>query len=50
MLLFINQHNYDVMNLFLSGNDHRMYGLWYYGIPTLFETNQFSAPFLMLAC
>jgi hypothetical protein len=45
---FITQHNYDVMSLFLSGNDHRMYGLWYYGIPTLFETNQFSSPFFHL--
>jgi hypothetical protein len=45
---FINQHNYDVMNLFLAGNDHRMYGLWYYNIPTLFETNQFSSPFFHL--
>src|SRR5262249_6613784 len=45
---FINQHNYDVMNLFLSGNDHRMYGLWYYNIPTLFESNQFSSPFFHL--
>jgi hypothetical protein len=39
------QHNYDVMSPFLSGKDHRMYGLWHYGIPTLFETNQFSSPF-----
>jgi hypothetical protein len=45
---FINQHNYDVMNLFFAGNDHRMYGLWYYNIPTLFETNQFSSPFFHL--
>src|SRR5262245_48708592 len=45
---FIAQHNYDGVNLFFSGNDHRMYGLWYYGIPTLFETNQFSSPFFHL--
>jgi hypothetical protein len=45
---FISQHNYDVMNLFFSGNDHRMYGLWYYNIPTLFESNQFSSPFFHL--
>ncbi len=44
----ITQHNYDVMNLFLSGNDHRLYGLWYYGIPTLLELNQFSSPFFHL--
>lgn len=45
---FINQHNYDGMNLFFSGNDHRMYGLWYFGIPTLLESNQFSSPFFHL--
>jgi hypothetical protein len=44
----ITQHNYDVMNLFFSGNDHRLYGLWYYGIPTLLELNQFSSPFFHL--
>jgi hypothetical protein len=36
------------MSLFYSGNDHRMYGLWYYNIPTLFESNQFSSPFFHL--
>ena len=45
---FINQHNYDGMGLFYSGNDHRMYGLWYFGIPTLLEANQFSSPFFHL--
>jgi hypothetical protein len=45
---FITQHNYDAMNLVFSGNDHRMYGLWYYNIPTLFESNQFSSPFFHL--
>jgi hypothetical protein len=45
---FINQHNYDVMSLLLTGNDHRMYGMWYYDIPTLLETNQFSSPFFHL--
>jgi hypothetical protein len=44
----INQHNYDVMNLFFSGNDHRLYGFWYFGIPTLVELNQFSSPFFHL--
>jgi hypothetical protein len=44
----ITQHNYDAVNLFLSGNDHRLYGLWYYGIPTLLELNQFSSPFFHL--
>jgi hypothetical protein len=45
---FISQHYYDVLSLFLTGNDHRMYGMWYYNIPTLFETNQFSSPFFHL--
>jgi hypothetical protein len=45
---FITQHNYDGISLFFSGNDHRMYGLWYYDIPTLFESNQFSSPFFHL--
>jgi hypothetical protein len=44
----ITQHSYDVMNLFFSGNDHRLYGLWYFGIPTLIELNQFSSPFFHL--
>jgi hypothetical protein len=44
----INQHNWDVMNLFFTGNDHRLSGLWYYGIPTLVELNQFSSPFFHL--
>jgi hypothetical protein len=45
---FIAQHSYDGMDLFFSGNDHRMYGLWYYSIPTLLESNQFSSPFFHL--
>ena len=45
---FVNQHNYDGMSLFFSGNDHRMYGLWYYDVPTLLESNQFSSPFFHL--
>jgi hypothetical protein len=45
---FISQHSYDALNLFFTGNDHRMYGMWYYNIPTLFETNQFSSPFFHL--
>src|SRR5262249_51292467 len=45
---FVNQHNYDSMSLFFSGNDHRMYGLWYYDIPTLLEGNQFTSPFFHL--
>jgi hypothetical protein len=44
----ITQHNFDVMNLFFSGNDHRLYGLWYFGIPTLHELSQFSSPFFHL--
>src|SRR5262249_43482739 len=45
---FISQHSYDAPNLLFTRNDHRMYGLLYYGIPTLFETNQFSSPFFHL--
>jgi hypothetical protein len=44
----ISQHYYDVLNLFFTGNDHRLYGFWYYGIPTLLELNQFSSPFFHL--
>jgi hypothetical protein len=29
---FINQHIYDGMSLFFSGNNHRSNGLWYYDI------------------
>jgi hypothetical protein len=42
---FISQHSYDSTLSFLSGNDHRNYGLWYYDIPTLIADNQFSSPF-----
>lgn len=45
---FASQHNYDAMTAFFVGNDHRMYGLWYFGIPTLIENNQFSSPFFHL--
>jgi hypothetical protein len=45
---FASQHNYDAMTAFFAGNDHRMYGLWYFGIPTLIECNQFSSPFFHL--
>jgi hypothetical protein len=42
---FLSQHNYDQITLVYTGNDHRLYGLWYFGIPTLIENNQFSSPF-----
>ena len=42
---FLSQHNYDQITLVFTGNDHRLYGLWYFGIPTLIENNQFSSPF-----
>jgi len=45
---FINQHNFDSMALSVTGNDHRIYGLWYFGIPTIFDSNQFSSPFFHL--
>jgi len=41
----ISQHNYDAAVAFNTGNDHRYFGLWYYGIPTLIQDNQFSSPF-----
>ncbi len=41
----ISQHNYDAAVAFYAGNDHRYFGLWYYGIPTLIQDNQFSSPF-----
>lgn len=42
---FAAQHDYDAMVAYFVRNDHRMYGLWYFGIPTLIENNQFSSPF-----
>ena len=45
---FVSQHNYDSMIARFLGNDHRMYGLWRFGIPTLIENNQFSSPFFHL--
>jgi hypothetical protein len=45
---FLSQHNYDQITLVFTGNDHRLYGLWYFGIPTLIENNQFSSPFFHL--
>jgi len=45
---FASQHNYDQIVLIDTGNDHRLYGLWYFGIPTLIDTNHFSSPFFHL--
>src|SRR5262245_396612 len=45
---FVNQHSYDGMSLFFSGNDPRMYAVWYFASPTLFESKQFSSPFCHL--
>jgi len=42
---FVNQHNYDAFVAFFADNDHDQFGLWYYNIPTLVESNQFSSPF-----
>jgi hypothetical protein len=42
---FLSQHDYDAAVSFYTGNDHRNYGLWYFGIPTLIADNQFSSPF-----
>jgi hypothetical protein len=44
-LPFINQHNYDAMVAFFLGNDHHEYGLWFYGVPTLEDSNQVTSPF-----
>jgi hypothetical protein len=41
----VAQHGYDAAVSFYTGNDHRYYGLWYFGIPTMIEDNQFSSPF-----
>jgi hypothetical protein len=45
---FVTQHSYDAALSIFTGNDHRYYGMWYYNIPTLFETNQFASPFFDL--
>jgi hypothetical protein len=45
---FLSQHNYDQITMVFTGNDHRLYGLWYFGIPTLIENSQFSSPFFHL--
>jgi len=45
---FLTQHSYDAAMSIFTGNDHRYYGMWYYNIPTLFETNQFASPFFHL--
>jgi hypothetical protein len=45
---FVSQHSYDQIPLVYLGNDHRLYGLWYFGIPTLIENNHFSSPFFHL--
>ena len=45
---FLSQHDYDAMLLFFAANEHRMYGLWYFSIPTLIEHNQFSSPYMHL--
>ncbi len=42
---FLSQHAYDGTVSFYTGNDHRSFGLWYFGIPTLIADNQFSSPF-----
>ena len=45
---FASQHNYDQIPLVFSGNEHRIYGLLYFGIPILIESNHFSSPFFHL--
>jgi hypothetical protein len=36
------------MVAFFLGNDHREYGLWFYNVPTLDETNHATSPFFHL--
>jgi hypothetical protein len=45
---FVTQHSYDQIPLVYLGNDHRLYGLLYFGIPILMESNHFSSPFFHL--
>jgi hypothetical protein len=37
-------HAYDRAIWVATGNDHRMSGLWYYSIPTLFQYGSFRSP------
>jgi hypothetical protein len=39
-----NNATYDSLLWQAIGNDHRSFGLWWYGIPTLFAYNQFMPP------
>jgi len=41
---FLDLIGSDCVSLSGTGNDHRALGLWYYGIPTLYEYNQFMTP------
>jgi hypothetical protein len=45
---FVSQHSYDQIPLVYLGNDHRLYGLLYFGIPILMESNHFASPFFHL--
>jgi hypothetical protein len=45
---FDNQHAFDAIDLYYTGNEHRYYGLWYYDIPTLQTVSQFVSPFFTL--
>jgi hypothetical protein len=44
-LAFSRQYVYSEDISFRTGNDHRYYGMWYFDIPTLIESNPFSSPF-----
>lgn len=45
---FNNQHAYDHGFIFHVGNDHRNIGFWYFSIPTLNSSTQFTTPFFHL--
>jgi hypothetical protein len=45
---FVSQHSYDQIPLVYTGNDHRLYGFLYFGIPILMESNHFASPFFHL--
>ncbi len=45
---WFDQHTYDATLIRDYGNDHRLVGLWHYGIPTLAEYSQYITPPLYL--
>lgn len=45
---WFDQAPYDTQLWQSTGNDHRLVGLWYYGIPTLVEYNHYLTPAMYL--